>query len=333
MILYFYPLSEESKDKDIPMLIKCLVMYYKLDLVNQYFSIMSGNDSNSKMFQKKFSEVYDIKIIKKKDEDYNSDMFLTDVALFAIETDCIPFMIDLIATQRFPLSQSSALIIEEVFHSFIRQYEKGLMLTYMHDKFAIVEKLASYYITSIISVIKLVRVMKNLMETPGCINFIANFYNPLRIFVAMLKAFRAMNSTVISMDQEFKELENQLTTMMLGIIDEVEAPGVLINWLYDESSDSIKVIDYLSQYRCYTFLSHSKIIKAVNHIYLGNYDWGRYSSPTVLFVSTPVVKVLRTKEKDFDHLVSLVGSHGCFTLVRVLFECFGEIIARQKSKC
>ena len=321
MILYFYSLTDKSKDKDIPMLIKCLVMYYKLDLVNQYFYIMSNDDSNSKRFQKKLSQVYDIKIIKMKDEEYTPDVFLTDVALFAIETDSIPFMIDLLEIQKFPLSQNSSLIIEEIFHSFIHQYDKGLLLTYMHDKFVIVEDLAEQYITSSTSVIKLVRVMKHLMDTPSSLNFIANFYNPLRLFVIILKAFRAMNATVISMDQEFEELEKQLTTMMLSIIDEVEVPGVLINWLYDDSDESLKVIDYLSQYRCYTFLNHSKIIKAVNHIYLGNYDWGRYSSPKVLFLSTPTVKILRSKDNDFNHLVSLIDSQGCLTLVTALTKC------------
>lgn len=311
MILYYYPLSEKLNDKDRLMLIKCLVVYYKLDLVNQYFEILSNNTSEIKKFQTKLSEVYDIRIVKRKNDDYTPDMFLTDVALHAIEIDSIPFMLDLLEAQRFALSQNSALIIEEIFHSFLCQYEAGRLLTYMHDKFLIITKLAKLYITSSTSVIKLVRIMKNMMASPSFLNFIGNFYNPLRLFVAILKAFRAMNATVISMEQEFDMLEQELTTIMIKIIDEVETPGVLINWLYDDSDEALKVIDYLSQFRCYTFLNHSKIVKAVNHIFLGNYDWGKLSSPTVLFFSTPLVKVLRTKEKDADKLVSIVGSHGC----------------------
>ena len=65
-------------------------------------------------------------------------------------------------------------------------------------------------------------------------NFIVNYYNPLRIYAMLIRTCDKLNDTVTTVDNGLDKLEENYEDLILRILDTVNPPGVLRNWLFDE---------------------------------------------------------------------------------------------------
>ena len=177
----------------------------------------------------------------------------------------------------------------------------------MLEKFKTVEKVSFNYIAETTSVRKFVRVMYKLIKCPPKLNFIANSLNPLRDFVMILKLLETIDKTVVGMEEEFGTLQKALVELLTHVVDNVEPSGVLRNWLFDDFDDELKVIDYLGQFRVLDLLQHPKIVKTVEHIWYGIYDWSKEGSFTTTIKSTNAGIVYRSLNLNLDTFLSMIG--------------------------
>ena len=88
----------------------------------------------------------------------------------------------------------------------------------------------------------------------------------------LIDLIQFLNTNVFTLDEDLKKLEEDVINITLAIISDIEVPGVLRNWLYDEIDEERKVIDLLAHLNLLSILNHTNIARTVEHIWRGTYD-------------------------------------------------------------
>ena len=114
-------------------------------------------------------------------------------------------------------------------------------------------------------------IIKKAIKKEPKLNLIWCCYNPLKMWVLIIDLAKIMNR-VIDSPEELNSLENEIVEIILSIISDVEIPGILRYWLYDEIGEGFKVIDLFAHLDLLLILNHPKIVRTVEHIWRGTYD-------------------------------------------------------------
>ena len=117
-----------------------------------------------------------------------------------------------------------------------------------------------------------------------------------------------MNDTVTTVDTGFEKLLESYEDLVIRIIDVVNPPGVLRQWLFDNCESKAKVIDYLAYYKRVDILKHVKVVKTVEHIWYGIYDYKSYSTVSAFLRTSTEARHLSKFNVDLDTAMSNVGT-------------------------
>ena len=117
-----------------------------------------------------------------------------------------------------------------------------------------------------------------------------------------------MNDTVTTVDSGFEKLLESYEDLVIRIIDVVNPPGVLRQWLFDNCESKAKVIDYLAYYKRVDILKHVKVVKTVEHIWYGIYDYKSYSTVSAFLRTSTEARHLSKFNVDLDTAMSNVGT-------------------------
>ena len=117
-----------------------------------------------------------------------------------------------------------------------------------------------------------------------------------------------MNDTVTTVDSGFEKLLESYEDLVIRIIDVVNPPGVLRQWLFDNCESKAKVIDYLAYYKRVDILKHVKVVKTVEHIWYGIYDYKSYSTVSAFLRTSTEARHLSKFNVDLETAISNVGT-------------------------
>ena len=168
-------------------------------------------------------------------------------------------------------------------------------------------------------------IIKKAIKKEPKLNLIWSCYNPLKMWVLIIDLAKIMNR-VIDSPEELNSLENEIVEIMLSIISDVEIPGILRYWLYDEIGDGVKVIDLFARLDLLLILNHPKIVRTVEHIWRGTYDW---NNDGVLVSATKrgavAVNFWKLDISD-DAYMTMIGSNKNGAMIKYTFKLAIEVI-------
>jgi len=150
--------------------------------------------------------------------------------------------------------------------------KKNKIPPFLDDKLRYLDRLAIEYSAETESAIELTKIIRTMIRSKSALNIFTNVYNPLRMFVVLVRLLETFNLVVSNMGVMITDLKTELEDLALLIIDEVESPGVLRNWLLDERLYEFRIIDYFAKLNLLRILEHKKIVKTIEQIWKGNYD-------------------------------------------------------------
>ena len=113
--------------------------------------------------------------------------FFGDIVLYAISSDNIVLVLKIIEKFDRVLASKSIEIIDAIVDSLVYQYESDVMITYPFEKLRIICIVSRMYTADTPSVLKFLTVFENLLYQSTHLNFIINYYNPLRLFAMMVR--------------------------------------------------------------------------------------------------------------------------------------------------
>ena len=117
-----------------------------------------------------------------------------------------------------------------------------------------------------------------------------------------------MNDTVTTVDSGFEKLLESYEDLVIRIIDVVNPPGVLRHWIFDNCEGKAKVIDYLAYYKRVDILKHVKVVKTVEHIWYGIYDYKSYSTVSAFLRTSTEARHFSKFDVDLESAMSNVGT-------------------------
>ena len=110
------------------------------------------------------------------------------------------------------------------------------------------------------------------------------------------------------MDSGFEKLLESYEDLVIRIIDVVNPPGVLRHWLFDNCESKAKVIDYLAYYKRVDIMKHVKVVKTVEHVWYGIYDYKSYSTVSAFLRTSTEARHLSKFNVDLETALSNVGT-------------------------
>ena len=169
-------------------------------------------------------------------------------------------------------------------------------------------------------------IIKKAIKREPKLNLLWNCYNPIKIWVLIIDLIKSLNKTIGSSEEELKSLENEMIEIILSIVSDVEVPGILRYWLYDEINEEFKVIDLLAHLNLLSILNHAKITRTVEHIWRGTYDW----SNNVGLESTITRGVLAVNFRKYyipaDTVFTMIGFNKNGTMIKYIFKLTIDVI-------
>ena len=117
-----------------------------------------------------------------------------------------------------------------------------------------------------------------------------------------------MNDTVTTIESGFEKLLENYEDLVLRIIDVTNPPGILRNWLFDHCDTNTKVIDYLAYYERIDIMRHVKVVKTVDHIWYGVYDYKLVNTYSALLRTSTEARHLNKYNVSVETAMSNFGS-------------------------
>ena len=282
---YFYGNLCQMSPKERKHLVKIIWVYKRLDLVDAIFNNLYNKEYDNHVWEAVPVDLSGITQHPDPRYTYTHEDFIIDLLKCSIKIDYLNFTVNVYQKYHNWVDKKSMEIVTCVIYSLLSQYQTNKLITYPFDKFQLIDSVCENFVAETPVVHKLVKVITKLLKMPPHVNFIANSHNPIRLMVLIIKVFRAMDKTVGSIKEELVLITQQIESLAFKLIDHTEE-GVVKNWLFDDMSGGLKVIDYLSHHKLMRLLSHNKITKTAQHIWIGNYDWEKYSSLMIPFQSS-----------------------------------------------
>ena len=275
----FYPTLYNLVQND-SRLIHNLVAYNKFDI---FWKIVDGmttemNQGKAKNLQNKFqifnSNADFLRSIKKIKSYLINDISI-DVVDVCFKYDNIPFLLRAYLKYRENI-ESVTIEVQALFtNNILYKLKKEKQFTYIFEFLFILKTMSSSSIVLTENVIKFVNIMKRAIKRESKLNMFCTWYNPIKLWVLLIDLIQFLNTNVFTLDEDLKKLEEDVINITLAIISDIEVPGVLRNWLYDEIDEERKVIDLLAHLNLLSILNHTNIARTVEHIWRGTYDWNK----------------------------------------------------------
>ena len=76
--------------------------------------------------------------------------------------------------------------------------------------------------------------MKRGIKRESKLNMFSTWYNPIKLWVLLIDLNQFLNTNVFTLDEDIKKIEEDVINITLAIILDIDVPGVLRYWLYDE---------------------------------------------------------------------------------------------------
>ena len=137
---------------------------------------------------------------------------------------------------------------------------------------------------------------------------------------------RQFNRSVRTLDKQLQDLEDDILKITVEIASDVEIPGVLRYWLYDEIGDGSLVIDYLAHLSLLSILDAPNIVKTVEHIWRGTYDCNKSVNLTSAFTRGLVAKTLRGLYVSGDKYFTVIGNNNSGSSIYYTFKILFHVI-------
>ena len=186
VIITFYNGFNSFEKKDRLMLIKCLTAYDRIELIDMIYELLYTKRNIYKNYKTLDKEV-ESRLSKKLNKKFDLIQFIGDIILHAVVSDNIVLAQRMIRKYGQVLKRKSVEIIDAVVDSLVYQFESGIMLTYPFEKLRIINDVSRLYTADTPSVLKFLSVFENLLYQTTHLNFMTNYYNPLRMYAMMIR--------------------------------------------------------------------------------------------------------------------------------------------------
>ena len=187
IIMVLYEGLNRLEEKERLMLFKCVTAYDRLELILAIYELLDFKKSGEYAKKTNASMVFDSRIAKTVNIQFDLIEFIGDIVLYAISSDNIVLVLKIIEKFKRVLTSKSVEIIDAIVDSLVYQYESDVMITYPFEKLRIICIVSRMYTADTPSVLKFLTVFENLLYQSTHLNFIINYYNPLRLFAMMVR--------------------------------------------------------------------------------------------------------------------------------------------------
>ena len=156
-----------------------------------------------------------------------------------------------------------------------------------------------------------------MIKTDAKYNIFANSNNPLKLFIAILNLLETFKNMVDNMDGILNNVKVKLEDIVLEIIERLDCPGTLKNWLFDDYDDKLKIIDYIGYFELIRILNHRNISKIIEELWNGNIDPNKERQNVLEMAKSSVFGFLfRQFSLNFDSFFSIVSLKHPFAFIK-----------------
>jgi len=227
------------------MLIKNLIAYHKTDLIHM---IMNNFERINQKQAKQFgvSGLMSGKIA----ESINSSQsvirnFVLELIFGIIDNDQVFLFDDILDRYSTFIENKTIPIVNRMVQSIENQFENKHSITSPDYKFKIIRKLCKLGAADMKTIQDLTNLLKKLIEQEPKINFLTSCYNPIKIFIDIIRMMMKFGEIVHNFDEDIKILIKEYEKLIIRIIEERESSDHLRNWLYEDYNHTFKVLDYI----------------------------------------------------------------------------------------
>jgi len=288
--------------------IKLLVTYNREDIYNKICNFMLSLDT-TQINANKINDRSSSKIQQSKNKPYAPQDFVVDGIKYSLELENAIFLNMIVNNFKGEALLEPFLIARYILSTLIETNRKGRLHPYLDDHLRILENLCAENTAETYTVVELVKIISSMIKDKTHLNIFMNEYNPLKLFIILIKLLDTFSKLVNNMTGMVNELKTQLEDLALKIIDEIDSPGVLRKWLFDDFDSDLKIIDCLSQFNLLKILQHVKIDKTVEQLWYGNYDGKSYNNSSLIasIRDNEIAVMYRENHLNLDKFLSVIS--------------------------
>ena len=203
---------------------------------------------------------------------YSIEDIIIEAVIHWLKTDNIPFFNKIFIVYRMRIELRALEVQKLIIQSFIEWYQNGQQINYLFYKIKYIEVLTSSVLTEVSIALEFIQIMRDLIYENYILNIFTNYHNPFRLFILLIKMLYTFETNTESMRADLNLLQTDIEALMIQIVDDWNNTEILRNWLFDEFTEGLKVIDFLAQMSLLKILNHNKIAKIAEQVWSGNYD-------------------------------------------------------------
>ncbi|CAI2385041.1 unnamed protein product [Moneuplotes crassus] len=262
------------------MLVRLLITYEKIDLIHKILEIFqSMNIKRAQDFGYKGIISLSLSTISKAFESPETVIrgFVLELVFTIIDFGNIFFLEDIVRGFRSLIENNTIPIVNRIVLSIEKKYESNEPIIFADYYFSSILTLCEIGVADMKTIQDLMSVMRKLLKQDPKLNFLANCYNPIKIFIDIARMLRRINEIFHNFEEEVKNLTSEFEGVIIKIINERESSDHLRNWLYEDYNSSFKIVDYIAYFEFLNILNHPKMIKTVEQMWMGKYDLNTFS--------------------------------------------------------
>ncbi|CAI2358728.1 unnamed protein product [Moneuplotes crassus] len=276
----FFQDFSKLKPSNKIMLIRLLITYEKIELIHRILEIFQNMNTKRAQYVG-YSGIVSMNLstINKALETPEAIIrgFILELVFSIIDYGGMFFLEDILHRFKSLIENNTIPIINRIVLSIEKKYENQEPIVYADYYFSSILTLCEIGVADMKSIQDLMSVMSKLLKQEPKINFLANCYNPIKIFIDIARMLERIGQIFHNFDEEVKILTSKFEAVIIRIIDERESSDHLRNWLYQDYNSSFKILDYIAHFEFLNILNHPKMIKTVEQMWMGKYDLNIFS--------------------------------------------------------
>lgn len=337
IIDHFFPYILTQNVNSRIMLCKILVHYEKVLIATNIVSRYLGAKINYQYYVKLDEEMTKkgLESIQYYELNEGRIHLCYELCLQAIKQD--KSCLYLILLQRFCNSDNLKGYIGKLMQHIVQLYERklldGFIITDLQKALRAFKILARNKFYESTMALNMINTINKMLDQKPEINVIVYSSNPFKLYIEIIFLLAEIMNTTMTMHDEIYSLTAKLESIMLELVDHNETPDILRHWVLTYGFDGLLVLDLINKYQPFRLLQHPKMVKIVEQVYLGVYDYesiGNKSSNHLL----PIFGIERHKVfgVNADEVLSIIKPGNMFGIYKYPVKATKHIWNNVKSK-